>query len=194
VIAVEVRFVGSQLPDAPAWARMNSGVMVHSQSPESMLPEQDFPISIEAQLLAGDPDEARPSANLCTPGTHVEIDGELVTEHCVESSSRTVGAGEWARIEIVVLGDERIEHRVDGETVLVYQRPQIGGGAVSAFDPEVKEDGKMLDSGWIALQSESHPVELRKVELLELRGCTDPSSPSYRPYYVASDPSACGSG
>jgi hypothetical protein len=191
VLAVEVRFAGTQLPDAPAWARMNSGVMVHAQSPESMLRDQDFPISIEVQLLAGAPGETRHTANLCTPGTHVERGGELVTQHCVDSSSRTVAAGEWARVEIVVAGNERIEHRVDGEVVLAYERPQIGGGVVGGHDPAVKRDGEPLERGWIALQSESHPVEFRKVELLKLRGCTDVSSPGYRSYFLASDAAAC---
>jgi hypothetical protein len=194
VLAVEARFVGAQMPDAPAWARLNSGVMVHAQPPETMLRDQDFPISIEVQLLAGEGGETRPTANLCTPGTHVERDGALVTLHCVDSASRTVAPGEWVRVEIVVAGSERIEHRVDGEVVLAYRRPQVGGGVVTGFDPAAKRDGEVLESGYIALQSEGHPLEIRRVALLPLRGCTDPGSPSFRSYFVASDPAACAGG
>ena len=194
VIAVEVRFVGAQVPDAPAWARMNSGIMVHSQSPESMLRDQDFPISIEAQLLAGDAGERRPTANLCTPGTHVERDGELVAQHCVESSSRTVAPGEWARVEIVVLGNERIEHRVDGQVVLTYQRPQVGGGVVTGFDPAVKKDGMLLSEGYIALQAEGQPIDFRRVELMNLSGCMNPKASNYKSYYVHRDDSKCVGG
>jgi hypothetical protein len=191
VIAVEVRFVGTQVEDAPAWARLNSGVMIHAQPPATMLRDQDFPISIEAQLLAGEGGETRPTANLCTPGTHVERDGALFTQHCVDSTSRTVAPGEWVRVEIAVLGGERIEHWVDGEVVLAYQRPQVGGGVVSGYDPAAKHDGELLDRGYIALQSEGHPVEFRRVEMLPLHGCTDPESTSFRSYYLVSEASSC---
>jgi hypothetical protein len=190
-LRVEYRFVGEQTQGGPDWAWRNSGVMVHSQSPDSMLKDQDFPISIEVQLLGGRDEGERSNANLCTPGTHVVMDGRLVTDHCVSSSSRTYRGDQWVTAEVEVLGSQRIRHILEGETVLEYEQPQIGGGNVSGFDPAVKQDGRLLEEGYISLQGESHPIEFRKVELLNLKGCMDRNSPNYKSYYVESDPDAC---
>ena len=190
-LAIEYRFVGEQLSGGPGWALRNSGIMIHSQSAESMLTDQDFPISIEVQLLGGTGKGERTTANLCTPGTHVEMDGELVTTHCINSTSKTYHGEQWVRVEILVLGSERISHVIDGMTVLEYEKPQIGGGAVDPFDPAIKADGTLLGNGYIALQSESHPIEFRLVELLNLKGCTDSDASNYKTYFVESDESTC---
>lgn len=168
LFAVEYRFVGKQCSGAPGWAYKNSGVMIHCQPPATMGKMQDFPISIEVQLLGGDSTGERSTCNLCTPGTNVEMNGKLFTPHCINSSSKTFRNEEWVRAEILVLGDREIKHIVNGDTVLVYQKPQIGGGNVSDYDPAVKQDGKMLTSGYISLQSEGHPIEFRKVEIKDL--------------------------
>lgn len=170
VIAVEYRFTGEQVPGGPGWALRNSGIMVHCQDPKTMLKDQDFPISIEVQLLGGNGTDKRSTANLCTPGTNVVMDGKLVATHCINSSSETFHGGRWVRVEVEVDGDQVITHKVNGQPVLSYQQPQIGGGSVSNFDPAVKQDGKLLKAGYISLQSESHPVEFRKVELRDLSG------------------------
>jgi hypothetical protein len=153
--------------------------------------DQDFPISIEVQLLGGNGKDPRHTANLCTPGTNVVIGGKLITTHCTQSTSQTYHGDQWVRVETTVLGSERIIHRVNGEKVLEYEQPQIGGGTVSGFDPAVKQDGKLLESGTISLQSESHPVEFRKVELLDLSGCKDPKAKNYRDYIVKDVRSRC---
>lgn len=191
IIAVEYRFAGEQAPGGPGWARRNSGIMVHSQAPETMGRNQNFPISIEVQLLGGLGEGTRTTANLCTPGTHVVMDAKLLTRHCTTSSSPTFDGDQWVRVEAVVLGDSQIRHRVNGETVLTYEMPQIGGEVVNGFDPLTKQDGKLLDEGYISLQSESHPVHFRKVELLSLAGCIDPKAKNYKSYYVKSEPSQC---
>jgi hypothetical protein len=191
VIAVEYRFVGDQMKGGPEWAFRNSGVMIHGQPPETMRRDQDFPICIEAQLLGGGETGERPTANLCTPGTNVVMDGRFVTEHCVSSSSPTFRGDQWVRVEVEVHGDGTIRHRVNGEEVLAYEMPQVGGPNVANYDPAAKPDGELLSSGSISLQSESHPVEFRKVELLPLEGCTDPKAANYKSYYLKSDPAAC---
>lgn len=191
VIAVEYRFIGKQATGGPDWAFKNSGIMVHSQSAASMLKDQDFPISIEVQLLGGRETGERPTANLCTPGTNVVMNGELVTTHCINSSSPTFRGDEWVRVEAIVLGNEQVRHVVNGKTVLTYEDPQIGGGSVSGYDPAVKRDGAALSEGYISLQSESHPIQFRKVELLNLVGCTDPIASNYKSYFKKSDPSQC---
>ena len=191
IIAVEYRFVGDQAKDGPGWATRNSGIMVHGQPVATMQKDQDFPISIEVQLLGGLGKGPRPTANLCTPGTNVEREGKLFTPHCLNSSSKTYDGDQWVRLEVVVKGGESIDHRIDGASVLKYERPQIGGGSVSNFDAAVKVDGRLLEEGSISLQSESHPVQFRKVELLNLVGCMDKKSKSYRDYFVKNEANAC---
>lgn len=173
LLAVEYRFTGNQATGGPDWAFRNSGIMLHSQSAASMGKDQDFPISIEVQFLGGNGKDERSTLNLCTPGTNVVMNGELFTPHCTNSSSKTYHSDQWVRAEVLVLGDSLIRHIVEGDTVLSYTKPQIGGGNVIHYDPAVKVDGKLLTEGYIALQSESHPVEFRKVELFNLEKYTN---------------------
>ncbi len=168
LFAAEYRFVGTQAKDGPGWAYKNSGIMIHCQEPSTMLKDQDFPISIEVQLLGGDSTGQRTTCNLCTPGTNVVMDGKLFTPHCINSTSATFRGNDWVRVEVLVLGDSLVKHIVNGDTVLTYSMPQIGGGNVSNYDAAIKKDGQLLSSGYISLQSESHPIEFRKVEIMDL--------------------------
>ena len=191
IIAVEYRFVGEQATGGAGWALRNSGVMIHCQPPETMGKDQDFPISIEVQLLGGSGKGERTTANLCTPGTNVVIDGKLFTPHCLNSKSKTYDGDQWVRVETMVLGAGVVRHMIEGKTVLSYEMPQIGGGNVSNHWPLAKVDGTLLDEGYISLQSESHPVEFRKVELLNLVGCMDSKAKNYKKYFVKADNSTC---
>ena len=169
ILRIEYRFVGKQVPGGPSWAIRNSGAMLHSQKPESMDKEQEFPVSIEAQFLGGDGSIARPTGNLCTPGTHVVMDGELVTRHCTNSTSKTFHGDQWVTVEREVHGGGKISHRVNGETVLEYEQPQLDESDADARRLITGED-RLLRGGYIALQAESHPIEFRKVELKRLPG------------------------
>jgi len=191
IIAVEYRFVADQAKAGPAWATRNSGIMVHGQDPATMGKDQDFPISIEVQLLGGLGKGPRTTANLCTPGTNVVRDGKLFTPHCLNSKSKTYDGEQWVRVEVKVQGDERVEHIIDGEVVLAYDKPQIGGGNVSKHDPAAKPEGTLLSGGSISLQSESHPVDFRKVELLDLEGCMDPKAKNFKSYFVKAANTRC---
>src|SRR5688572_9296351 len=195
VIAAEYRFVEDQVKGAPAglaWAIRNNGLMLHSPHPKTMLKDQDFPISIEVQLLGGMPGgKPRSTANLCTPGTNVVMDGKLVTRHCVNSTSKTYDGDQWVRVEVLVHGDELVRHMVEGATVLEYTKPQIGGENASPTDPAIKIDGTPLTGGYISLQAETAPVDFRKVELLNLEGCMDPKASNYRAYFVKSNRAMC---
>ena len=165
-LLIEYRFVGEWAKGTPSWAYRNSGVMLHAQDPKTMLKGQDFPISIEVQFLAGlDDGRPRTTANMCSPGTEVDINGTQARAHCVNSRSKTFPLNEWVRAEVIVRGDTSITHLVNGDTVMTYAKPRIGGGTVNGFDPAVKKDGTPLSSGYIALQSEGHPIDFRKVEL-----------------------------
>lgn len=167
LLVVEYRFHGEQVKGGPGWAIRNSGAMLHCQNPTSMKLEQDFPISIEAQFLGGNGKDPRTTNNLCTPGTNVMLNDKLFMPHCVNSSSKTYHGEQWVRAELLVLGDSIIKHIVERDTVIVYTKPQYDDR-----DPWVKglglKGGAPIKEGYISLQSESHPVDFRKVEILDL--------------------------
>jgi hypothetical protein len=166
--------------------------MFHSQDPKTMLAGQDFPISIEVQFLGGMSNGTpRTTGNMCSPGTNIVYGGRLTTTHCINSTSDTFDGDQWVTAEIVVHGGGKVAHLINGKTVIEYSEPQVGGGSVSGHNPAVKQDGKILTEGFISLQSESHPVEFRKVELLNLKGCMDSKAANYKRYYVESDPASC---
>ena len=166
LIGVEYRFVGDQVNEGPGWAYRNSGIMIHGQDPATMTVDQDFPNSIEVQLLGGNGKDERSTANLCTPGTQYVKDGKIVKQHCTNSSSKTYHGDQWVRSEVLVLGDSLIVHYVNGEEVMRYNKPQL--------DPvKGSEEGELLKSGSVSLQSESHPVDFRKVEIIDLEKYAD---------------------
>ena len=168
-LRLEYRFIGEQAPGAPAWAFKNSGVMVHSQDPQTMPAAQDFPISIEVQFLGGLNDGAqRPTANMCSPGTHIVYQGEFTDTHCIPSSAPTFHDDQWVQVEVLVLGDRQISHFVNGVEVMSYGGITTGGGVVSGHRAEMKPEGEVLDAGYISLQSEGHPIQFRNIELLNL--------------------------
>lgn len=173
LLRVEYRFVGEQAKGGEDWAWRNSGIMLHGQQPSTMLKDQDFPISLEAQLLGGNGKEERSTGNLCTPGTEVVYKNEQFTPHCLNSSSNTYAGDQWVTADVLVLGDSIIKHIINRDTVMVYTKPTINGGSVSNFDPKIKQDGTPLKSGYFSLQSESHPVEFRKVAIIDLAPLAD---------------------
>jgi hypothetical protein len=164
VLRVEYRFVGDQVPGGPGWAIRNSGLMLHGQPPETMTKDQNFPVSIEVQLLGGSGSGERPTANVCTPGTHIVMDDKLVTRHCNSSRSKTYDGDQWVTVEVEVHGSKLIRHLVNGEPVLEYSQPQLDEKDADAIKL-IKDGQKLLEGGTISLQSESHPVEFRKVEI-----------------------------
>ena len=191
IVAAEYRFVGNQVKGGPDWAFRNNGIMFHCQAPETMTKEQDFPISIEAQLLGGRDTGERSTANVCTPGTEIFRNGDMVKSHCFNSTSETYRGDQWVRVEVEVLGSGSVRHIINGRTVLEYGNLQIGGGNVSYFDPAIKKDGAPLAEGYLALQAESHPTEFRKIEVLDLSGCMNPKAANFKNYYVHRDDSQC---
>lgn len=177
-IRVEYRFVGDQCPEGPGWAFRNSGIMIHGQSAESMEVGQDFPVSIEVQLLGGNGKDERSTLNLCTPGTNVVYNDTLWTQHCTNSSSKTYHGDQWVTVEVEVRGDSIIKHIIDGQTVLEYSKPQLDPRDPSFQKLLPADKNILLTKGSISLQAESHPVDFRKVELLNLGDdcCTTPPS------------------
>jgi hypothetical protein len=165
-LRIEYRFVGDQAPGGQGWAFRNSGVMLHSQSAATMQLDQDFPVSVEAQFLGGDGTAERHTSNVCTPGTNIVMNGRLITQHCTESISKTYHGDVWVTAEFVVRGDSIIQHILEGEIVMAYSKPQVGGG--NGPSEYHLPEGTSIKEGYICLQAESHPVEFRKVEIIDL--------------------------
>ena len=168
LLQLEYRFIGDQVTNGPDWAFRNNGVMLHSQAPDTMSLDQKFPVSIEVQLLGGNGRDPRPTANVCSPGTQYQHRGKLVTQHCTNSSSATFHGNHWVKLEIEVHGDKVIRHRVNGELVFEYSKPELDESdrdAKRLLDTGVP---KVLSSGYISLQAESHPTEFRHIELMPL--------------------------
>jgi hypothetical protein len=165
----EYRFTDQWMKDAPSYTYRNSGVMFHSQDPKTILKEQDWPISVEYQILAGAGDgQPRPTGNMCSPGTEVFFKGEMDPRHCINSSSKTYNWDEWVSGELIVYRDSLIIHIVNGVKVLEYTKPQIGGGVANGFDPAIKIDKKPLTDGYIALQAEGQGIEFRGIKIKRL--------------------------
>ena len=168
ILRLEYRFIGEQVAGGPGWAFRNNGIMLHCQSPESMSKDQDFPVSIEAQLLGGNGVDDRSTGNVCTPGTHIVMNGKLITNHCTSSNSITYHGDQWVTIEVEVHGNDKIKHTVNGVVVLEYEKPQLDEKDADAQKLIGQGNSIMLSEGYISLQAESHPTEFRKIELLQL--------------------------
>jgi hypothetical protein len=201
-IRLQYRFTGNQVPGGASWNVRNSGIMLHSQSAASLGLDQDFPISLEMQYLGGLNAGERTTGNLCTPGTIVDIKGKTTEEHCINSTSKTYNGDQWVTAEAIVMGDSIVYHMIEGDTVLVFTNPKIGGGYVGSNhtfkdgkvgneDDWMKKQNTALGSGYIALQAESHPIDFRNIELLNLKGCMNRKALNYKSYYLESDPESC---
>ena len=202
----EYRFTGEQLKGGATWNVRNSGIMLHSQSALSNEFGQGFPVSIELQLLGGLNEGERNTANVCTPGTAVEMGDTVNYDHCINSSSKTYHGDQWVHVEAIVMGGEYMTFIVEGDTVLTFQKPQVGGGFISSQyegqdwdmfgvirDKEkwISKAGTILTDGYIALQAESHPIDFRNIELLDLCGCMDSKAKNFKSYFVKEDNSKC---
>lgn len=166
-LLVEYRFVGEQVEGGPKWAYRNNGIMIHCQDPKTMTLEQGFPVSLEVQLLGGNGKDERHTGNLCTPGTNVHINGELVLDHCIESSSPTYHGDQWVTAEVEVHSDSLIRHYINGELVFEYEKPQLDERDEDA--QKLIRDGNLtVKEGYIAIQAETAPTEFRRIAIKPL--------------------------
>ena len=165
-LRLQYKFIGEAAKDAPSWAFMNNGVMLHSQSAESMELDRDFPASIEAQFLGSNDTLKRPTLSVCTPGTIVSINGKPVTDHCTDSKSKPMPKDEWVNVEVIVYNDSIIHHVVNGDTVMTYTKPCLVPG--ESYSLKEIKDTTSLKEGYLALQAEGHGTLFRKIEILDL--------------------------
>jgi hypothetical protein len=201
----DYRFLEEQTSGGENWNVRNSGVMIHSQSAKSNALEQHFPVSLEIQLLGGLNKGVRTTANLCTPGTAVYFNGKLDYTHCITSESKTYNGDQWVHIEAIILGNESILHIVQNDTVLKYTRPEIDSSFLSKDYKGIDWDnfgvtnkkiwldkaGKPIGEGYIALQAESHPIDFKNIELLDLCGCMDKKAKNYKSYFIKNNSMKC---
>lgn len=168
ILRLEYRIVKQAVADAPHWAKLNSGVMIHAQSPLSMRYEQAFPVSMEFQFLASGATAGTQTANAVTPGTNLEIDGKVLTDHIIDSRSKLFPLDEWVTAEIEVHGHEEVIHRINKAEVLRYRHPQL--------DPRDADARRLLEAGaplqlsfgHIALQAEGQPIWFRNIRIRPL--------------------------
>lgn len=169
-LRLEYRFSPDHPADTPRWAIANSGIMIFGQDPKTMAVDDSFPVSVEAQLLGPAPGQERFNGNMCSPGTHVVIDGKLETTHCINSTYPADPNGQWIAFEIDVAKDGTVTQIVNGKITMVYSQVQLDpeGKMANSVPLIAAAGGKvMLEGGTISLQSEGNPIEFRKIELLQ---------------------------
>jgi hypothetical protein len=165
-LKVEYRFVGETAPGAPSWGYRDSGIQYHCQAPESLGLTQSFPVCLEYNLHGGNGKDERPVGEICTSGTIVDINGKKNETFCTPAFvKRTFHGDQWVTLEIEVQ-DNTIRHFVNGEEILRFKNPR--------YNPEhalgktfIKDNQDALRSGYISLQSNSHPIDFRKIEIME---------------------------
>jgi hypothetical protein len=165
-LRVEYRFVGDTAPGAPSWGYRDSGVQYHCQSPGSIGLKQSFPICLEYNLHGGNGKEERPTGEICANGMYVEINGKRNTSYCtLPTIQKTFHGDQWVTLEIDIK-DGGIKHLVNGEVILEYKNPR--------YDPAneiaktlINGNDDVVKSGYISLQSNSHPIDFRKIEIME---------------------------
>lgn len=164
-LRVEYRFVGETAPGAPSWGFRDSGVQFHGQAPGALKADQPFPVSLEYNLHGGNGTDERPLGEICANGIIIDLEDGPNTSYCTPpTTKRTFHGDQWVTLEIDVR-DGVITHYANGEQLLQYRNPrynpehEIAGALIEGGDAAVK-------GGYISLQSNSHPIDFRKIEIL----------------------------
>jgi hypothetical protein len=165
-LRVEYRFVGETTRGAPSWGYRDGGIQYHCQSPQSLGLTQSFPVCLEYNLHGGNGRDERPVGEICASGTYVEINGKRNQSYCTPASiKRTFHGDQWVIAEIEIR-DGQIKHYVNGEEILQFQNPRYDPNHAVGRTLIVNGDDKVKD-GYISLQSNSHPIDFRKIEIME---------------------------
>jgi hypothetical protein len=165
-LKVEYRFVGNTTPGAPSWGFKDGGIQYHCQSPSSIGITQPFPVCLEFNLHGGNGKEDRPTGEACVSGINIEINGKRNTSNCtMPHVKRTFHGEEWIAAEIDV-NNGKITHFVNGEKVIQYENPRLDSTNANAKEL-VTAGNDIVRDGYISIQSNSHPMDFRKVEIME---------------------------
>jgi len=167
-LKVEYRFVGETAPGAPSWGYRDSGVQYHGQALTSIGLDQPFPVCLEYNLHGGNGKEERPVGEICANGIIVDIQGKPNDSYCTPAAVKcTFHGDQWVTLEIEVR-DNVIKHFVNGEEILKFENPR--------YNPDhelgktfIKDGKNEVRSGYISLQSNSHPIDFRKIEIMEFK-------------------------
>ena len=165
-LKVEYRFTGELTPGAPAWGFRDGGIQYHCQSPESMKIDQSFPICLEYNLHGGNGKDERPTGEICCSGTYVSVNGQKNSSYCTAPTvRRTFHGDQWVTLEIDVR-DNVIKHFVNGEEILHFENPRYNPDHPLGKTFIINGDDKVRE-GYISIQSNSHPMDFRKIEIME---------------------------
>jgi hypothetical protein len=167
-LRVEYRFVGDAAPGAPGWAYRNSGIQLHSQAPGSMRKEQQFPVSVEFDLVGGRLLGSHPTGDVCHYGTRVSISGAPVRDLCSRLSDVTIRGDDWVTALAEVDGARRVRQIVNGSLVVEYTDLALDEGNADARRLLASGAAGALTSGLISIQSNGAPIEFRRIEILPL--------------------------
>ncbi len=165
-LKLEYKFYGEHIREGD-WSYRNSGVMLHSEDPKKIFKDQRVPVSIEAQFLGGLENRAdgiKTTLNMCSPGTDVDINGTIAPNHCMRSKSKVYPINEWVGIDVIVYSDSIVHHIIEKDTVMSYTNIRYANDEY--FSDNFKDlIGEPLKEGYIALQSEGHPVKFRNIKI-----------------------------
>ena len=165
-LKVEYRFVGNLTPGAPVWGFRDGGIQYHCQPSATMGLSQQFPVCLEYNILGGKETGERPTGEICASGMYVEMNGKRNTSYCTPPRvKRTFKGDQWVTAEIEVR-DGRVTHYVNGEEVLQFDNPRFDSTHAEGKKFIIGEKDMVRD-GYISLQSNSHPMDFRKIEIME---------------------------
>ena len=167
-LRVEYRFVGDRARGAPRWTYKNSGIQLHSQAPATMRKAQQFPVSVEFDLVGGWYIGSRPTGDVCQNGTRVLIAGAPLVGQCSKLSDVTIRDDRWVTVLAEVDGDKRVRQIVNGRPIVEYTALSLDDSNADARDLISHGASRTLSSGYISLQSNGHPIEFRRIEILPL--------------------------
>ncbi len=165
-LRAEYRFVGKQAPGAPSWAYQNSGIQLHSQPPETMLKNQEFPVSVEFDIVGGRLFGRHPTGDVCENGTRVKIGGAVLADKCSKLSGIAIPGNEWVTVLAEVQGGARVRQIVDGALVVEYTDLVLDDENADARRLLSFGADRALTAGYISIQANSHPIEFRRIEIL----------------------------
>jgi hypothetical protein len=170
-LRAQYRFPAGELaPGAPGWAFKNSGIQLHSQDPRSMLKEQQFPVSVEFDLVGGRSFGSSPTGDVCHYGTLVSIGGARVKALCSKLSDLTIRDDQWVTALVEVDEAKHVRQVVNGGLIVEYTDLALDEQNSDARRLLAAGANRALGAGFISIQSNGFPIEFRSIEILPVTG------------------------
>lgn len=155
-VRVTYRFIEPQAKNPVSWGRNNSALMIFAVDPYTITGDPQLPPMIELQLLGS------PSAGGTTSPNYCDLGGMSMQQHSARCGNNGSGkapnpANQWTTVEAEV--------HVTGVTK-VFQLPDTTNPAQTMSGPRYMNQA--VTGGFVALQSESQPIEFKDILLKEL--------------------------